>query len=264
MNGYERMRVVMTKPIKSFWPCSRSVCVLILAWGLHEGIPSAQAYEGDPATTGVTVSGRVSFSGTVPKSYRLPVHRDSAFCGESVTIETLHLDPGTRGVEDVVVSLEGITKGKPVVPEKAGITFENRTCKFIPRVKATNAESILEIKNADPILHNTHVRHANRFGPTVINVVQPAGTSVIRRPLHITGLLDIRCDAHTFMHAAFHVFEHPYFSMTDSTGWFELTEVPPGTYKVRIWHETLGSRTRTITVPATGSVTLNLEISQEE
>lgn len=253
----------MSKPMKSFRPDRRPICAVILAWGLLGGISGAQAYEGDPATTGVTMSGRVIFSGTAPKPERLPVHRDSAFCGESVTIETLHLDPGTRGVEDVVVSLEGITRGKPLVPEKAVITFENRTCKFIPRVKATNAESTLEIKNADPILHNTHVRHDDRSGPTVINVVQPAGTSVIRRPLRTTGLLDIRCDAHPFMRAAFHVFEHPYFAVTDSVGRFELTEVPPGTYKLRIWHESLGSRTRTITVPATGPVTLHLEIGQE-
>lgn len=249
--------------MKTFWPDSRSICPLILAWGLVGGHCDAYAYEGDPSTTGVTVSGRVVFSGTVPKPERLPVHRDNAFCGDSVTVETLHLDPGTHGVENVVVSLEGITKGKPVMPRKEVITFENRTCKFIPRVNATNAESTLEIKNADPILHNTHVRHDDRSGPTVINVVQPAGTSVIRRPLRTTGLLDIRCDAHPFMRAAFHVFEHPYFAVTDGAGRFELAEVPPGTYTLRTWHETLGTRRRTLTVSPAGPVTLDLEIAQE-
>lgn len=253
----------MNKPVKTFWPDGSPIWALILALGLFGGPFEIYAYEGDPATTGVTVSGRVMFSGTAPKPERLPVHRDNAFCGDSVTVETLHLDPGTRGVGDVVVSLEGITKGKPVMPEKAAITFENRTCKFIPRVNATNAESTLEIKNADPILHNTHVRHDDRSGPTVINVVQPAGTTVIRRPLRTTGLLDIRCDAHPFMRAAFHVFEHPYFAVTDSAGRFELAEVPPGTYKLKIWHETLGSRMKSIAVSATSPVTLNLEIAQE-
>jgi hypothetical protein len=124
--------------------------------------------------------------------------------------------------------------------------------------------SVLEILNTDPILHNTHIRVDNRLGQTIINVVQPAGVDVIMKSLQIAGYFDIRCDAHTFMQASMHVFEHPYYALTDKTGRFEMAQVPPGTYRLRMWHEALGARTKTITVPSSGSLTLDLGFGSEE
>ena len=164
----------------------------------------------------------------------------------------------------MVISLEGIGRGKPLVPDKTAITFENRTCRFVPRTNVAVVGGVLEILNRDPILHNTHMRIDGRSGPTIINVVQPAGVDVIIKTLQIAGFFDIRCDAHTFMQASMHVFEHPYFAVTDSTGQFEMAQVPPGTYRLRMWHEALGARTKTITVPSTGSLTVDLGLGPEE
>lgn len=33
------------------------------------------------------------------------------------------------------------------------------------------------------------------------------------------------------------VMKHPYYSSTDKNGKFMLTDVPPGTYKLHMWHE---------------------------
>jgi hypothetical protein len=82
--------------------------------------------------------------------------------------------------------------------------------------------------------------------------------------LHESGLLDIRCDAHAFMYASIHVFEHPYFAVTNESGRFELTHVPPGTYRLKVWHETLGVRERTVVVPDRDSVTVDVELYTEE
>lgn len=30
---------------------------------------------------------------------------------------------------------------------------------------------------------------------------------------------------------------HPYYAVTDESGSFELTDVPPGTYQIVAWHE---------------------------
>ena len=244
-------------------PMRDEVIVLVLMSGLLGTINLAGAYEVDPTIAGVTVSGRITFVGSLPRAEVMPVHRDSKFCGEMMLTEALQVEHASRGISGVVISLEGVAKGKPVVPENLPLTFENRTCRFIPRVSVAVVGSVLEIVNSDPILHNTHVRLGNRFGPTVINVAQPAGTRVIRKPIREVGFLDVRCDAHTFMRASIPVFEHPYFVVTDRAGRFELTQVPPGTYRLRIWHETLGSREKAITIPATGPVTVDLELGPE-
>jgi plastocyanin len=222
------------------------------------------AYEGDPSVAGVTVSGRVLYTGPIPKPERVPVYRDSKYCGETVSIDKIQVERASGGISDVVISVEGIGRGKPIVPEKTVITFENRTCRFLPRTTVAVVGNVLEIVNSDPILHNTHIRVDNRSGTTIMNVVQPAGVDVIIKPLQIAGFFDIRCDAHTFMQASIHVFEHPYFAVTDKTGRFEMAQVPPGTYRLRMWHEALGARTKTITVPSNGSLALDLGLGPEE
>jgi hypothetical protein len=239
------------------WVVLIMVVVLATAW-------RAAAYEGDPAVAGATVSGRVTFTGVLPKPERVSVHRDSKFCGDAASIEKTHVNQASGGIEGVVISLQGIELGKPLSPDKTIITFENRTCRFVPRTNAALVGSTLEIRNTDPILHNTHIRVEDRSGPTVINVVQPAGADVIHKALRTAGFLDIRCDAHTFMRASIHVFDHPYFAVTDDVGRFVMTEVPHGSYRVRIWHEALGVRMKTITVPQSGSLTWDVELSPEE
>ncbi|MCH7573124.1 MAG: carboxypeptidase regulatory-like domain-containing protein [Planctomycetes bacterium] len=44
------------------------------------------------------------------------------------------------------------------------------------------------------------------------------------------------------------VAEHPYYEVTDEKGAFELNDVPPGTYTLSLWHETLGQVTQQVTV----------------
>jgi Polysaccharide lyase family 4, domain II len=251
----------MKRPASWMW---EEIIVPVLVLTVLAAVDPVRAYEGDPTVAGVTVSGRVLYTGSLPKPDRVPVHRDSRFCGETVSIDKIQVERASGGIDDVVISLEGIGRGKPLVPDKTVITFENRTCRFMPRTNVAVVGSVLEILNRDPILHNTHMRIDGRSGPTIINVVQPAGVDVIMKTLQIAGFFDIRCDAHTFMQASMHVFDHPYFAMTDSTGRFEMAQVPPGTYRLRMWHEALGARTKTITVPSTGSLTVDLGLSPEE
>ena len=255
------MGAIMIRPASRMW---NEVLASVLVVGSLTVVQTAPAYEADPAVVGATVSGRVIFTGSLPNPDRVPVYRDSKFCGESISIDRVQVDRSSRGIEGVVISLEGIEKGKPFLPNTTIITFENRTCRFVPRANATVVGSTLEFRNNDPILHNTHIRIQNRSGPTVINVVQPAGADVIRKLMRTAGFLDIRCDAHPFMRASIHVFDHPYFAVTDTTGRYEMPLVPPGSYRIRMWHETVGVRTKTITVPASGSLALDLELNQEE
>ena len=240
--------------------------VALIAWsiaGAHPAdgtIPSAQGYEVDPGIVGSTVRGFVTYRGSIAPGEPLSVTRDIQYCGTTVTNETLLVDRSSKGIAAVVVSLEGVTKGKAFPAEKR-LLLENQGCRFSPRVHAMAVGSLIEINNADPVLHNTHIRKGNA---TFLNVALPPEGKPIRKPLAEAAHLDVRCDAHHFMRASLHVFPHPYFTVTDQTGLFEISHVPPGTYSLKLWHETLGFVEKPVTVPMTGEVTVNLKLGSGE
>jgi hypothetical protein len=52
------------------------------------------------------------------------------------------------------------------------------------------------------------------------------------------GLVNLKCNGgHVWMNAEAIVAPHPYYTVTDETGKFVLTGVPPGQYEVVAWHE---------------------------
>ena len=205
-----------------------------------------------------TVQGQATFIGTtIPDVQISKIYRDSQLCGEEITGEELNVAEGSRGIEGVIVSLEGIAKGKSM-PKKDVIVIENRGCRFIPYVTATIVGSTLQVLNTDPILHTTHARLESRYGRTIWNIVQQAGAQGITKSLSMAGLVDIRCDLHPNMRSYVQVFDHPYFTITDAEGFFEFKSVPAGTYQLTAWHGRLGSKGKTITVPPKGTVMVDI------
>jgi plastocyanin len=235
------------------------VCLVV---GLVVAEATAETYQADPTINGVTIQGRIKLSGLPKDNVPIPVYRDSNYCGETMLGESVAVDPSTNGVGHVVVSLVGVERGKPLTPSESPLILEieSKKCRFSPHLSTAPVGTTLEIRNLDPILHNLHVRREARFGPTVMNVIQPAGTRSVQKPFLEVGFLDIRCDVDAFMSAFIHVFDHPYFAHTDPTGGFAMTNVPPGVYTLREWHEQFGTQERTIKIPPGENVTLEMEI----
>ncbi len=204
---------------------------------------------------GSYVKGIVSFHGKIPNTETKHIEVDTAVCGNVAQISGVHVETHTRGLQDVVVSIHGVSVASAMAPPTER-SVENANCIFKPEVLAARQGETLAIYNRDPILHNTHITAGKR---TVVNVAQVAGSRPILKKLKYTGSHVIRCDKHRFMSATLQVFAHPYFSVTDKRGAFHIPDLPAGTYTMVVWHETLGSLKRKITVPAQGGLTVKFD-----
>jgi hypothetical protein len=153
---------------------------------------------------------------------------------------------------NAVVDLVGVAAGKPVAREP--VLLDNVKCAFVPHVRDATVGQTLEIRNSDPFLHDAHAWLGTR---TLFNVgILPGHTS--HQPLDVAGLIHINCNVrHTWMHAYVFVGEDPYHAVTGPDGVFEIADVPPGTYTLRVWHELLGSSEQSVTVEAGKTATVN-------
>jgi hypothetical protein len=56
------------------------------------------------------------------------------------------------------------------------------------------------------------------------------------------------------------VLENPYFATSNDKGHYTITNVPPGTYQLKAWHERLPSQSAQITVPETGETKVDFTL----
>jgi hypothetical protein len=58
-----------------------------------------------------------------------------------------------------------------------------------------------------------------------------------RRRFDQAGLVELSSGAARYWHRAYlWVTDHPYFAATDANGGFSLAQVPPGEYRLTVWH----------------------------
>ncbi|MBW8005619.1 MAG: hypothetical protein FVQ06_07540 [candidate division NC10 bacterium] len=192
------------------------------------------------------VKGRVEFTGPRPEEEWVPVQKNRDVCGARRPLEQLLLSP-EGSVANVLVELEGVQEGGSRLSPQI-VVLDNRDCRFMPRVQITRVGTMLEIRNSDAILHSAHAYR--KTDETLFHVALPHFRERVRVTLDAPGLLRIICDVgHVWMRAYILVTDNPFTAVTDSRGRFSLIGVPPGTYRLRVWHELLGTLTRPVTIP---------------
>ncbi|MFQ5680414.1 MAG: carboxypeptidase regulatory-like domain-containing protein [Gemmatimonadota bacterium] len=210
--------------------------------------PEEGGYRTIEVANGGTIQGTVRFDGPAPVPEQVEVTEDAATCGEFKQVAPLRI--GSRGgLADAVVSLTDIREGAPLPEAAPPPELDQRSCSFSPHVLVAPAGSPVRILNSDPIMHNVHTLS---FDNRPINRSQPAGVRQIEVTFDRPEKVKARCDVHGWMSAWIVVTDHPYQAVTGPDGSFRLENVPPGTYTLEIWHEALGSSTRSVSVEPGG------------
>jgi plastocyanin len=227
--------------------------VLLLSGGLLSShlrsvAASKLAAKPDASSTG-SVVGRVRLEGPKPESARANMTSEPS-CAK--------LHPGGAMSEDFVVGNEGTLENVVVfisdgVNEKSfdvptePATIEQKGCMYKPHVMAMRANQVLKIVNSDNTLHNIHPVPTNN---REWNKAQPGGSTLEETFAREEIAIPVKCNVHPWMRSYIAVFKHPYFAVTGKGGSFDLSNVPPGEYTVKAWHEKLGVMPQKITVAA--------------
>ena len=215
------------------------------------------AYEVISVTQGGELLGTIKFKGDPPSNPSHQVLNNPDFCGSTVQEETILVHPENRGLENIDISIEGIQRGKK--PLLSTVVIENRHCHFVPHVQAGMVGDSYEIRNSDPVMHNTHLHMEDA---TLMNVAMPPRGRNIKKSLLQVGIINVKCDAHKFMQGWVPVLDNPYFAVTDKEGNYKISEIPPGKYKIKVWHEGLPGTEKEVTIFPDKKTELSLELNR--
>jgi hypothetical protein len=165
-------------------------------------------------------------------------------------------------MRDFVVYLVGSVGTNNVAPTNIVSVTTSRVAQksatFSPHILPVVAGTTVEWPNNDEIYHNVFsISDAKEFDLGLYQGNPPDKRVTFNK----AGKVDVFCSIHANMHCVVLVLENPYFATTDASGHFSITNIPPGKYKVRAWHERLPADEQEIVVPETGTTNVNFVLT---
>ena len=201
------------------------------------GNATAQSnYQAVPLGSVGTITGTVKWSGPLPRVVGFPINKDPEICDpeshKTRDLERLVVGP-EGGVANTVVFLKNISSGKAMnIPEPRRF-LDQKHCRYEPHILLVAQNGPLQMKSSDATLHTVHMD-----GAATYNLPFPFTNQIVSRTMPAVGLVNLKCNGgHAWMNAEIWVIAHPYYAVTDESGRFELTDVPPGEYELVAWHE---------------------------
>ena len=199
----------------------------------------AQNYQVIQVTDGGTISGTVKWAGPLPHNLDFPVIKDPQVCDpdsrKTTDLERLIVGP-KGGVANTIVYLKNISSGKAMDLPEQRRHLDQKQCHYVPHILLVPQNSALAMQSSDATLHTIHMDGAASF-----NLPFPFQNQPTSRTMSTPGLVHLHCNGgHVWMNAEMMVVTHPYYAVTDDSGQFEFTNVPPGTYQIVAWHEGWG------------------------
>jgi plastocyanin len=133
--------------------------------------------------------------------------------------------------------------------------MDQRGMKFLPLVLTVTVGDTVDFLNNDGVEHNVFSPDQDAFNLGTFRAGDKR-SHLFDAP----GVYRINCSIHPEMLGWVFVAVNPYAAPVDRRGRFTLKDVPPGTYRLKVWNAHLKGTERTITVAAgkTAEETLTL------
>jgi plastocyanin len=225
--------------------------------------PAAPTGPSVDAATAATITATVKFDGAVPAPEMIVLTGDPKCVSEN---------GGPRRPDEKIVVGDNQSLQNVFVYVKDGlgnysypmptepVVLDQDKCRYTPRVLGVRVGQPLRIQNDDPLLHNVRSNG-------VINQAFNKSTPIEGMKFDHTFstrevMVPFKCDVHGWKTAFVGVLDHPYFGTTKTDGKVVLGNLPPGTYTIEAWHESLGTKTQQITIAAKESKDVSFTFSR--
>ncbi len=219
---------------------------------------NAAPYKVIDVTNGGSITGKVIFLGSEADAQKhkkvYTITKDTDVCGTG-SREVNYVKVNNGALNDAVVYLYKVKKGKAWPEDEKNATIDQKGCEFLPFFTVMANKGELTAINSDPVAHNIHTYAIiGKAKKTMANVSQPVQGSQVTKTVKLkkrsTGL-KVECDQHDFMHGFVFVAKNPYYARVAEDGTYTIKDIPPGKYKVKVWHGYLKDpRAKKVTVKA--------------
>ena len=221
--------------------------------GATDGAKPQYASKGDEGT----ITGKVSYDGALPALKKIDMSGDqncAAAAGDKTADDLLVAD---GKLANVFVYLKGGPTDKFSFPTPSdAVVLDQQGCRYHPRVLGIQTNQTFKVTNSDKTTHNIHPSPTKN---QEWNQMQAQGAPAIEKKFpKPETLIPVKCNQHPWMKANVGVLAHPYFAVSAMDGSYTIKNVPPGTYTLVFWHETLKEQTQQITIAAKESKTQDI------
>lgn len=105
--------------------------------------------------------------------------------------------------------------------------------RFQPHVLVVPVGSSVDFPNLDPVFHNVFsLFDGKRFDLGLYEAGTSRSVSFTRQ-----GVCYVFCNIHPEMSAVVVVVDTPYYAVSNAAGALSIADVPPGRYRLSVWHE---------------------------
>jgi plastocyanin len=149
---------------------------------------------------------------------------------QAATLEARVLNRAGQPVADAAVVLEPLAPSH--VKARASATIEQRNREFLPYVTIVQTGTAIDFPNNDTTRHHVYSFSPPKQFEIKLYAGKPGQPIVFDKP----GEVVIGCNIHDWMEAYVLVVDSPWFAKTAADGTAVIANIPPGHYRVRLWH----------------------------
>lgn len=172
----------------------------------------------------------------------------------------MHAAHGATDRRRSVVYLDPAPRAAFDVRDEVHARMDQRNEAFVPHVLAIVAGTSVDFPNNDHTYHNVF----SLSKPKSFDLGRYAAGRSKSVRFDQPGIVRVFCDIHSHMSAFILVFSHRYVAVTDDEGRYRIENVPPGTYTVVAWNESMPPETKRVTVGDAAETDLNFLLSKKQ